>query len=55
MVFQQKKPIHIWGKASVGEQINVQFSGQSAKTTADAEEIGKYGLKHYQPQAFHKT
>ncbi|MDI9865660.1 sialate O-acetylesterase [Flectobacillus sp. DC10W] len=45
MVFQQKKPIHIWGKASVGEQINVQFSGQSAKTTADSEGNWQVWLK----------
>jgi sialate O-acetylesterase len=43
--FFNKKPIHIWGKASVGEQINVQFSGQSAQTIADAEGNWQVWLK----------
>jgi len=35
MVLQQQKPIVIWGKANVGEQISVFFASESALTTAD--------------------
>jgi sialate O-acetylesterase len=36
MVIQRDKPIHIWGKADVGEQIRVEFASRSATTVATA-------------------
>ncbi|WP_420148427.1 sialate O-acetylesterase [Spirosoma sp.] len=36
MVLQQGKPLNIWGKASAGELVTVQFSGQNLTTSADA-------------------
>ena len=35
MVLQQQKPIVIWGKANVGEQVSVSFANESAQTTTD--------------------
>ncbi|GAB3996947.1 sialate O-acetylesterase [Spirosoma daeguense] len=35
MVLQQGKPLVIWGKASVGETVTVQFAGQKQQTSAD--------------------
>lgn len=37
MVLQQGKPIHIWGKAAVGEAITVTFGKQQKRTKADAQ------------------
>ena len=34
-VLQREKPVPIWGTASVGEQITVEFNGQSKSDTAD--------------------
>ncbi|MDR6561982.1 MULTISPECIES: sialate O-acetylesterase [unclassified Arcicella] len=42
MVLQQNKPLTIWGKASVGERVNVQFAGQDK--TAFADENGKWAV-----------
>ncbi|WP_221432456.1 sialate O-acetylesterase [Arcicella rosea] len=42
MVLQQNKPITIWGKASVGERVSVQFAGQEKTTFAD--ENGKWAI-----------
>ncbi|WP_338875292.1 sialate O-acetylesterase [Spirosoma sp. SC4-14] len=42
MVLQQGKPLVIWGKASAGETVNVQFAGQSQTTSADA--AGKWSV-----------
>src|SRR5829696_7588292 len=36
MVLQRNRPVAIWGIASVGERISVQFCGQTKKATADA-------------------
>ena len=36
MVLQQEKPVHIWGWAEPGEQVEVSFAGQTKKTKADA-------------------
>ena len=35
MVLQQKQPITIWGWATAGEKIRVEFAGQKVETTAD--------------------
>ena len=35
MVLQQKQPVTIWGWASAGEKIRVEFAGQQQETTAD--------------------
>ena len=35
MVLQQEKPVHIWGWAEPGEQVEVSFAGQTKKTKAD--------------------
>jgi len=42
MVLQRDKPLPVWGTASAGEQIKVQFTGQEKQTTADA--AGKWIL-----------
>jgi sialate O-acetylesterase len=42
MVLQRDTPIHIWGSASAGEQIAVQFAGQQQTATADAS--GKWAV-----------
>jgi sialate O-acetylesterase len=34
-VLQREKPVPIWGTADVGEQVTVDFNGQSKSTTAD--------------------
>lgn len=36
MVFQQEKPVCIWGTAAAAEQVQVSFAGQKHKTVADA-------------------
>jgi len=36
MVLQREQPVTIWGKASVGEQVQVSFAGQSKSAQADA-------------------
>ena len=43
MVLQRNKPLNVWGKASVGEQVSVQFAGQYKTTKADSE--GKWSVK----------
>ncbi len=35
-VFQQGKPVPVWGTADAGEKITVEFAGQKKETTADA-------------------
>ncbi|GAB3955074.1 sialate O-acetylesterase [Spirosoma harenae] len=42
MVLQQGKPLVIWGEASAGETINVQFAGQAQTTSADV--TGKWSV-----------
>ncbi|MVM30360.1 sialate O-acetylesterase [Spirosoma sp. HMF4905] len=42
MVLQQGKPVVIWGKASAGETVNVQFAGQNQTTSADVS--GKWSV-----------
>ncbi|MDE0816286.1 MAG: 9-O-acetylesterase, partial [Pirellulaceae bacterium] len=34
MVLQQKQPVTIWGWATAGEKIRVEFAGQKVETTA---------------------
>ena len=34
MVLQRDKPIHIWGRSSANEKIEISFKGQNKKTTA---------------------
>lgn len=36
-VFQQGKPVPVWGRAEAGEKVTVEFKGQKKETTADAE------------------
>jgi len=36
MVIQRDKPLHIWGQATAGKEVTVQFSSQKKTTTADA-------------------
>lgn len=36
-VFQQGKPVPVWGKAEAGEKVSVDFKGQKKETTADSE------------------
>jgi sialate O-acetylesterase len=36
-VLQREKPVPVWGTASVGEEITVDFNGQSKSVTADSE------------------
>ncbi len=36
MVLQRDMPDHIWGKASAGESVKIQFAGQVVTTTANA-------------------
>lgn len=43
MVLQQNKEVSIWGTASPGEKISVDFAGQSKRTIADLS--GKWSLK----------
>lgn len=43
MVLQREMPVPIWGTASPGEKITVQFRGQQKMATADAE--GKWSVK----------
>ena len=43
MVLQSAKAVPVWGWADAGEQIVVQFAGQSKSTTANAD--GKWTLK----------
>lgn len=35
MVLQRNKPVAIWGKATVGEKVSVQFADQTQTTTTD--------------------
>ncbi|MBB4802631.1 sialate O-acetylesterase [Flavobacterium nitrogenifigens] len=43
MVLQQNKEVSIWGTASAGEKISVDFAGQNKTTVAD--QSGKWSLK----------
>lgn len=43
MVLQCAKAVPVWGWADVGEQIVVEFAGQSQSTTANAD--GKWTVK----------
>lgn len=43
MVLQRDKPLTIWGKASTGEKVSVQFAGQEKTTFADTE--GKWTVR----------
>jgi len=43
MVLQRNKPLNVWGKASVGEQVSVQFEGQNKTTKTDSE--GNWSVK----------
>ncbi|GAB4018688.1 sialate O-acetylesterase [Spirosoma koreense] len=45
MVLQQGKPVVIWGKASAGETVRVQFSNQQQTTSADASGQWRVTLK----------
>ncbi len=45
MVLQQGKPIHIWGKASVGETITVTFAKQQKQAQTDAQGNWEVWLK----------
>jgi len=40
MVLQRNKPVMIWGKASAGEEVKVEFAGQAKTTKAD--DAGKW-------------
>lgn len=42
MVLQREQPVSIWGKASVGEQVQVSFAGQRKTAQADAD--GKWSV-----------
>ena len=44
MVLQRDKPIHIWGWAKEGEQVNVKFADQEASTTAGKDRYWKVSL-----------
>ena len=43
MVLQREMPLPVWGQATPGEKITVEFAGQKVQTTADKE--GKWNLK----------
>lgn len=43
MVLQRNQPVPIWGYASAGEKITVQFNGQKKQTVADAQ--GNWKIK----------
>lgn len=42
MLLQRDTPIRIWGKADPGEQVAVEFRGETARTTAD--DIGRWSV-----------
>ncbi len=42
MVLQRDVPIHIWGKASPGEEVSVSFRTETRSTTAD--ELGRWSV-----------
>jgi sialate O-acetylesterase len=44
MIFQQKVPVPVWGKALPGEKINVRFLGQEKYTIADTSGLWKVVL-----------
>lgn len=44
MVLQRDKPVHIWGWASQGEKITVNFAGNTADTTAGDDRAWKVEL-----------
>ena len=44
MVLQRDKPIAVWGKATSGEKVTVQFSGQTQSCVADAKGLWKVVL-----------
>ena len=43
MVLQRDMPVPVWGKASPGEEVTVEFAGQKKTTKADAN--GKWMVK----------
>ena len=43
MVLQREKPVPVWGTAESGEQVTVEFAGQTKSVTADAD--GKWLVK----------
>ena len=44
MVIQRDKPIHVWGWADVGENVTVEFAGQSSTAVADKDRHWKVSL-----------
>jgi sialate O-acetylesterase len=42
MVLQREMPIHIWGFAAPGEQVNIDFHGSSTHATAD--KVGRWSV-----------
>jgi sialate O-acetylesterase len=42
MVIQRDKPVHIWGDASPGEKVSVEFHGTSGDTVAD--DLGRWSI-----------
>jgi sialate O-acetylesterase len=42
MVVQRDLPVHVWGRAPVGEQVSVTFRGQTATGTSDR--IGRWSI-----------
>ncbi len=44
-VLQRDVSVPVWGKAKSGEQVTIEFCGQTAKATADAEGKWKVSLK----------
>jgi sialate O-acetylesterase len=37
MVLQQRQPVPVWGEAAAGEDVTVEFAGQTVRTTAGAD------------------
>ncbi len=42
MVLQRGRPVHVWGRADVGEAVTVSFRGQTATATPD--ELGQWSV-----------
>ncbi len=42
MVIQRGLPVHVWGRADLGEAVSVSFRGQSATTTPD--DLGRWSV-----------
>src|SRR6185369_1874495 len=45
LVLQRERTVPIWGEASPGEQVTVEFAGQKKSTTADAAGHWRVGLE----------